>query len=86
MRDDKRKVALIGVGMVGSSYAYALLTQNLCDELVLIDANQQRAQGEAMDLNHGLALAASSMVIYAGNYCDCKDADLAVLCAGAAQA
>ena len=48
-----RKVVLIGTGMVGMSYAYALLNQNVCDELVLIDIDKKRAMGEAMDLNHG---------------------------------
>ena len=42
---DKRKIVLIGTGMVGMSYAYALLNQNLCDELVLIDINKKRAEG-----------------------------------------
>ena len=52
---DNRKVVLIGTGMVGMSYAYALLNQNACDELVLIDLDKERARGEAMDLNHGTA-------------------------------
>ena len=43
--------------MVGMSYAYAILNQNLCDELVLIDINKKKAEGEAMDLNHGVLLA-----------------------------
>lgn len=86
MRDfDNRKVALIGTGMVGMSYAYALLNQNACDELVLIDLDQKRAEGEAMDLNHGLAFSGSHMKIYAGGYPDCRDADIAVICAGVAQ-
>ena len=49
MRVDNRKVALIGTGMVGMSYAYAMLNQSACDELVLIDVNKMRAEGEAMD-------------------------------------
>ena len=61
MRADKRKVVLVGTGMVGMSYAYSLLNQNACDELVLIDVNKQRAEGEAMDLNHGLAFSSSNM-------------------------
>ena len=67
MRHDNRKIALIGTGMVGMSYAYSLLNQNVCDELVLIDVNKKRAMGEAMDLNHGLAFSSSNMKIYAGN-------------------
>ena len=85
MRIDKRKIALIGCGMVGMSYAYCLLNQNVCDELVLIDLNEKKALGEAMDLNHGLAFAASNMEIYPGNYSDCQDADMVVICAGVAQ-
>ena len=51
MRVDKRKVVIVGTGMVGMSYAYSLLNQSVCDELVLIDVNKTRAIGEAMDLN-----------------------------------
>ncbi len=85
MKRDNRKIVLIGTGMVGMSYAYAVLNQNVCDELVLIDINRNRAVGEAMDLNHGLAFSASNMKIYAGSYQDCTDADIAVICAGVAQ-
>lgn len=85
MRADKRKVVLVGTGMVGMSYAYCLLNQTVCDELVLIDVNKKKAEGEAMDLNHGLAFSASNMKIYAGEYEDCRDADIVVLCAGVAQ-
>ena len=85
MRVDNRKVAHIGTGMVGMSYAYAMLNQSACDELVLIDVNRKRAEGEAMDLNHGLAFAPSNMKIYAGDYEDCEDADIVVICAGVAQ-
>ena len=85
MKRDNRKIALIGTGMVGMSYAYAMLNQNTCDELVLIDINKARAEGEAMDLNHGLAFSGSNMKIYAGSYQNCSDADIAVICAGVAQ-
>lgn len=86
MNKDKRKVVLIGTGMVGMSFAYALVNQGgICNELVLIDVNKERANGEAMDLNHGLAFAKSNMRIYAGDYKDCKDADIVVIAAGVAQ-
>lgn len=85
MFNDNKKVVIVGVGMVGMSYAYALLNQNICDELVLIDISKERAHGEAMDLAHGLPFAPSSMKIYDGEYCDCGDADLVVICAGAPQ-
>ena len=67
------------------SYAYALLNQNLCDELFLIDINKKRAEGEAMDLNHGVAFSGGNMEIYAGEYTDCCNADLVVLTAGLPQ-
>ena len=82
---DKRRIVLIGTGMVGMSYAYALLNQNLCDELVLIDINKKRVEGEAMDLNHGVAFSGGNMEIYAGEYTDCCNADLVVLTAGLPQ-
>ncbi len=85
MRDDKRKIVLIGTGMVGMSYAYSMLNQNVCDELILIDVDKKRAMGEAMDLNHGLAFSGSHMKISAGEYPDCKDADIVAICAGVAQ-
>lgn len=85
MRIGKRKVALVGTGMVGMSYAYAILNQNVCDEMVLIDLNKKRAEGEAMDLNHGLAFSGSNMNIYSGEYEDCRDADIVAICAGVAQ-
>lgn len=85
MTKDNRKVVLIGTGMVGMSYAYALLNQSACDELVLIDIDKERARGEAMDLNHGLAFSSSNMKIYAGEYNDCSDADIVVIAAGVAQ-
>ncbi|MFL1673895.1 L-lactate dehydrogenase [Paenibacillus dendritiformis] len=79
------RVALVGSGFVGSSYAFALFNQGLAAELVIIDANRPKAEGDAMDLNHGLPFA-SNMRIWAGDYSDCKDADLVVITAGANQA
>lgn len=85
MNPQSRKVVLIGTGMVGMSYAYALLNQSACDELLLIDIDEARAKGEAMDLNHGLAFSPSHMRIAAGHYEDCADADVVVISAGVAQ-
>lgn len=82
---DSKKVAIVGVGMVGMSFAYAMLNQNICDELCLIDINKERAEGEAMDLSHGLPFAPSSMKIYSGDYSDCTDMDMIVICAGVPQ-
>ena len=85
MANLKRKVVLVGAGMVGMSFAYAALNQSICDELILIDLNEVRARGEAMDLNHGLAFSNSSMQIKYGAYSDCSDADIVVICAGVNQ-
>ena len=85
MKNDKRKIALIGCGLVGMSFAYAALNRSLCGELVLIDIDRKRAEGEAMDLNHGIAFSGTNMQIYAGDYSDCADADIALLAAGLPQ-
>lgn len=83
--NNSRKIVLVGTGMVGMSFAYAALNQHICDELVLIDIDRNRAQGEAMDLNHGLAFSGASMKISAGEYSDCGDADIVAICAGVNQ-
>ncbi|MCE4956469.1 L-lactate dehydrogenase [Macrococcoides caseolyticum] len=79
------KVVLVGNGAVGSSYAFSMLNQGICDEFVIIDLNESKAIGDAMDLNHGVVYAPRPMNIKYGTYADCKDADLIVICAGAAQ-
>lgn len=79
------RVALIGTGLVGSSYAFAMLNQGVAEELVLIDLNKEKSEGDAMDLNHGMPFAPSPTKIWFGDYSDCKDADLVVLCAGSNQ-
>ena len=85
MKDRVNRVALIGTGAVGSSYVFALLNQGIAEEIVLIDLNQAKAEGDAMDLNHGLPFSPARTKIWSGNYSDCKDAALVVICAGAAQ-
>ncbi|KFZ27340.1 MAG: L-lactate dehydrogenase 1 [Candidatus Izimaplasma bacterium HR2] len=79
------KVVIVGTGFVGMSYAYALVNQGTVEELVLIDINHDKAEGEAMDLNHGLAFAPRKMNIRAGDYSECKDAGLVVITAGVNQ-
>ena len=80
------KVVLVGCGNVGMSYAYALLNQSTnVNELILIDLNKERIIGEVMDLNHCLAFAPNKIDIKAGDYHDCKDADIVVIAAGANQ-
>ena len=82
----KNKVVLIGCGNVGMSYAYALLNQRTnVNELVLVDINKEKVEGEVMDLNHCLAFSPSKIDIKSGDYADCHDATLVVLAAGANQ-
>ncbi len=80
-----RKVVLVGTGAVGTAYAYSLINQGFITELVLIDANSEKAKGEAMDLIHGMAFAPTNIEVYSGTYKDCMDADLVVITAGANQ-
>lgn len=82
---NKRKVVLVGTGFVGMSMAYTFLTSPGINELVLVDVVKDKAEGEAMDLAHGLPYAPSKMKIKAGDYSDCKDASIIVITAGAAQ-
>ncbi|MGF6948434.1 L-lactate dehydrogenase [Neobacillus sp. B4I6] len=79
------RVALIGTGFVGSSYAFALLNQGITEELILFDLNKEKAEGDAMDLNHGLPFSPSRTKIWYGSYQDCGEADLIVITAGANQ-
>jgi len=78
------RIAIIGVGNVGATFAYALLGSGLASEIVLIDSNKQRAEGEAMDLNHAVPLTHSTR-IWAGDYSDCAGAAIVVITAGTAQ-
>lgn len=82
---EKRKVVLVGTGFVGMSMAYALLNQGGVNELVLIDVAKEKAVGEAMDLSDGVPCASARMVIRAGDYDECKDANIVVITAGVAQ-
>ena len=80
-----RKVVLVGTGFVGMSMAYSFLTSGGIDELVLIDVNEEKAIGETMDLQHGLPYARNKLVIKAGGYEECADAEMVVITAGTAQ-
>ena len=83
-RRSKSKVGLIGTGMVGTSFAYSLMQHGVANELVLIDMDAARAEGEMMGLNHGLPFV-RPMTIIAGGYDDLADADVIVITAGVRQ-
>ena len=79
-----QKAAIIGCGFVGASSAFSLLQKGIFSELVLIDANKEKAEGEAMDISHGRPYA-HPMKIYAGSYDDISDCSLIIITAGANQ-
>ena len=76
-----RKVAIIGAGYVGSSIAYALALRDVAREIVLIDINLEKTDGEAKDIRHGLP-SMGTADLYAGDYSDCADCDLIIITAG----
>lgn len=78
------KVVVVGAGQVGSTYAYAMLLEGVVGEIVLIDVNRERAEGEAMDLNHAVPLS-HSIRIRVGDYSDCAGADIVMIAAGVSQ-
>lgn len=79
-----QKCAIIGCGFVGATTAFTLIEHGVFSELVLIDANNKKAEGEAMDLNHGIPFA-KPVKVYAGNYDDLSDCSLIIISAGANQ-
>ena len=79
-----QKAAVIGCGFVGSTIAYTLMQKGLFSEMVLLDANKAKAEGEAMDISHGLPFT-HAMDIYAGEYEDIADASVVIITAGANQ-
>jgi L-lactate dehydrogenase len=80
----KKKVAVIGAGFVGSTAAYTMLMNNTADEIVLIDANADKAEGDALDMNHGMSFL-PPVKLTAGRVEDCAGAALVILTAGAKQ-
>ena len=79
-----RKISVIGAGFVGATTAYTLMLSGLAREIVLVDVNKDKAQGDAQDMNHGLPFV-SPVVIKAGDYQACDGSDLVIVTAGAAQ-
>jgi L-lactate dehydrogenase len=84
METFKPKIAIVGSGSVGSTYAYSLMISGLAREIVLIDQNEMLAKGECMDLNHGISFVHQTK-IYAAGFEGCNDADIVIITAGAEQ-
>jgi L-lactate dehydrogenase len=83
MTINRSKVVIVGAGLVGSSTAFSLITQGVCDEVMIIDINKDKARGEVMDLCHCVEYLNRNVKVSEGDYKDCFDADIVVITAGA---
>ena len=72
MKKTSRKVVIVGTGFVGTSIAYAMINQGISNELVLIDVNQEKAEGEALDLLDGMAWGDENVAVWSGGYEECR--------------
>ena len=77
----RSKVVIVGIGSVGAAVAFNLVMGQVCDDLVLIDLNQEKAWAEATDLTHSLGYSGSKMHVVSGDYAECRDADVVVIAA-----
>ena len=77
------KVAIIGIGNVGATTAYSIINQGLCEEVVLIDVNKDKAYAEALDMQHSVYFMNRNINVHAGDYSECRDADIVVITASA---
>ena len=78
------KIVIVGDGFVGSTTAYTIMLGGLFSEIVIIDINKNKAEGDALDISHGVSLV-KPVKVYAGDYRDCKDADIVIITAGVGQ-
>jgi len=83
-KTESTRVVVVGAGLVGSTAAFAMMAQGVASEIVLIDVNKEKSEGEALDLQHGISFTPAARV-WAGTYEDCKDADVIVITAGVGQ-
>lgn len=83
MKMTKKKVAIVGCGLVGSTTAFSLVTQGACDEVMMIDINSERAVGEMRDLKDAIEYLGRNVKLTTGTYADCGDIDIVVITAGA---
>jgi L-lactate dehydrogenase len=84
MKSKGNKISIIGAGFVGSTTAFALMTGGLASEIIIVDINKEKAEGEAMDLSHGASFV-KPVDIIAGDYPDTKDSDIVIITAGVSQ-
>lgn len=77
------KIVICGVGNVGATTAYTIVNQGLCEQLVLIDINKDKAYAEALDMSHAIHFMSRNMTVWSGDYSDCADADVVIITASA---
>ena len=83
MKITRKRVAIVGCGLVGSTTAFSLETQGVCDEIMMIDINKERAIGEMRDLKDSIEYLGRNVKVTTGTYADCGDMDIIVITAGA---
>ncbi|MDT3428171.1 L-lactate dehydrogenase [Paenibacillus forsythiae] len=83
MKRKSRKVAIVGSGLVGSSCAYSMVNQAICDEIMMVDRTYDRAMAQALDLSHCMDFMGTRTKVYAGTTSDCAGMDIVILTAGA---
>ncbi len=83
MKNNKSRVVIVGAGNVGSTTAYTLINQGICNEIVLIDMNKDKAAAEAQDMQHAVYFMERNTRIWCGDYDDCRDADIVIITAAA---
>lgn len=84
MRNTSAKISIVGAGFVGSTTAFAIMNAGIASEIVIVDINKEKAEGEAMDLSHGVSFV-RPVSICSGNYEDTKDSDIIIITAGVNQ-
>ena len=75
------KVVIIGAGMVGTSIAFSIINQSICEELIIIDINENKAIGESLDMMHTMDFMEHKTNVRSGEYSDCSDADVIIITA-----
>ena len=78
---NRGKVVIVGAGMVGTSIAYSMMNQSICGEIVVIDINEKKAMGEALDMMHAMEFMNHKTIVRSGTYADCMDADSVIITA-----
>ena len=78
---NRGKVVIVGAGMVGTSIAYSIMNQSICGEIVVIDINEKKAMGEALDMMHAMEFMNHKTIVRSGTYADCMDADSVIITA-----